>query len=139
MPPDCTVMKDRTPNRMRQMHRNAVRLWSVLLPAMLLLALPHAALAHAVLVRSSPQAHARVKSGTLDLTFTYNSRIDAARSSLALIPANGGEHALTIDTHAAPNVLRSTARVSKGEYTVRWQVLASDGHITRGVLAFSVD
>jgi methionine-rich copper-binding protein CopC len=127
------------PNMMRLVQKASVRIWSALLFSMLLLALPHAALAHAVLVRSMPKAHATVKSGELEIVFTYNSRIDAGRSSLALVSPQGGEHGLTIDTHAAPNVLKSAAQVSKGEYTVRWQVLASDGHITRGTVAFSVE
>lgn len=124
---------------MRLIYTRSVRLWSVLLFAMLLLALPHAALAHAVLVRSTPQAHATVKGGQLQVVFTYNSRIDAARSSLTLVPQQGAEHVLTIDTKAPLNVLKSETQVSKGEYTVRWQVLASDGHITRGIVAFSVE
>ncbi|MGI8772397.1 MAG: copper resistance CopC family protein [Acidobacteriaceae bacterium] len=123
---------------MRLARAGSVRLGSVLLLSMLLLAWPHAALAHAVLVSSTPGEHATVKSGALDITLTYNSRIDAARCSLALVSPQGAEHVLTIDPHAAPNVLKSKAQVSKGEYTVRWQVLASDGHITRGVVAFSV-
>jgi methionine-rich copper-binding protein CopC len=124
---------------MRLVRKRSVRIWSALLFSMLLLASTHAALAHAVLVSSVPKAHATMKSGELDIVFSYNSRIDAARSSLALVSPQGGEHVLTIDTHAAPNVLKSKAQVSKGEYTVRWQVLASDGHITRGIVAFSVE
>jgi methionine-rich copper-binding protein CopC len=46
-----------------------------------------------------------------------------------------------IDTPAqpAPDVLSATGRgLTKGSYVLRWQVLAGDGHITRGELPFQV-
>ena len=106
----------------------------------LLLLLPHAAFAHAVLVKSSPAQGATVKAGAeVDITLTYNSRIDVLHSSLHLLGPDGKAQTLAVDAHGAPNLLVAKAPVlTAGEYKLEWQVQASDGHITRGVVAFRV-
>jgi methionine-rich copper-binding protein CopC len=39
----------------------------------------------------------------------------------------------------APNELRTDAgALAPGSYTLRWQALSSDGHITHGQIAFTV-
>ena len=112
----------------------------VVLAIALLFLVPHAAFAHAVLVKSSPAQGATVKAGDLDITLTYNSRIDALHSSLHLIGSDGKAHALAVDGHAAPNLLASKAAgLTAGAYKLEWQVQASDGHISRGVVAFRVE
>jgi copper resistance protein C len=110
------------------------------LVGLLCLLLPHTALAHATLVRSSPAAHAAVKPGDLPITLTYNSRIDASRSSLVLVGPDGKRQPLAVEKQAGPNVLSAKAAGLKpGSYTVEWQVLATDGHITRGTIDFRVE
>jgi methionine-rich copper-binding protein CopC len=109
------------------------------LAIVLLLLLPHAAFAHAVLVKSSPAQGATVKAGDVDITLTYNSRIDALHSSLHLIGPDGKAQTLAVDAHAAPNLLVAKATaLPAGAYKLEWQVQASDGHISRGVVAFRV-
>jgi methionine-rich copper-binding protein CopC len=109
----------------------------VALAVALLFLLPHAALAHAVLVKSSPAQGATVKAGDVDITLTYNSRIDVLHSSLHLIGPDGKAQTLAVDAHAAANVLSAKAStLTAGAYKLEWQVQASDGHITRGVVAF---
>jgi len=105
----------------------------------LLLLLPHAAFAHAVLVKSSPAQGATVQAGDVDITLTYNSRIDALHSSLHLIGPDGKAQTLAVDAHAGPNLLVSkAAALAAGAYKLEWQVQASDGHISRGTLGFRV-
>lgn len=111
----------------------------VVLAVTLLLLLPHAVFAHAVLVKSSPAQGTTVKAGDLAITLTYNSRIDVVHSSLHLIGPDGEEKTLAVNEHAAPNLLVSKAAgLSAGAYKLEWQVQASDGHISRGVVAFRV-
>lgn len=99
--------------------------------------LPHAAFAHALLVKSSPAVGATVKAGDVDITLTYNSRIDVLHSSLHLVGPDGKAQTLEVDAHAAPNLLVSKAAgLAAGAYKLEWQVQASDGHISRGVIAF---
>lgn len=111
----------------------------VVLAISLLFLLPHPAFAHAVLLKSSPAQGATVKAGDVDITLTYNSRIDALHSSLHLVGVDGKEHMLVVDEHSAPNLLfAKAAALTPGAYKLEWQVMASDGHITRGVVAFHV-
>jgi methionine-rich copper-binding protein CopC len=129
-------------NKAMVMHGNGTfrqRASIVALAIALLFLLPHAAFAHAVLVKSSPVQGATVKAGDLDITLTYNSRIDALHSSLHLIGPDGKAQTLAVDGHAAPNLLvAKAAALSAGAYKLEWQVQASDGHISRGVVAFRV-
>lgn len=106
--------------------------------ALLLLA-PHRAFAHAVLVSATPANHATVHTGDTQILLKYNSRIDAARSSLTLVGPDGTSHTLALDTRQPPNVLAANAKgLVAGVYRVQWQVLSSDGHISRGVVTFHV-
>jgi methionine-rich copper-binding protein CopC len=111
----------------------------VALAVALLFLLPHAAFAHAVLVKSSPAQGASVKAGDVDITLTYNSRIDVLHSSLHLVGTDGKAQTLAVDAHAAPNLLVAKADgLSAGAYKLEWQVQATDGHITRGTVEFHV-
>jgi methionine-rich copper-binding protein CopC len=90
-------------------------------------------------VKSSPAQGATVKAGDVDITLTYNSRIDALHSSLHLIGPDGKAQTLAVDAHAGPNLLVAKATaLPAGAYKLEWQVQASDGHISRGVVAFHV-
>ena len=107
------------------------------------LVLPPAALAHAVLQASMPASNATIDaaklSGNVPIVLTFNSRIDAAHSSLSLMKPDGRPMPLTVATKAAPNVLSSKAvGIQPGRYSLRWQVVAGDGHISRGSLSFNV-
>jgi copper resistance protein C len=98
-----------------------------------------AAFAHAILVSSRPAAGGNVAAGTVEMTFRYNSRIDRERSRLTMTSPDHSQIVLTIMPSAEPNVLEATPIVTTpGAYVVRWQVLAEDGHITRGDVPFTV-
>jgi len=102
-------------------------------------AVPPAALAHAILVRSNPAAHATVKGDSLAIELKYNSRVDGARSKLTLDGPDGKEVALPKPTQPAPDTIDCLAtRLAAGGYVLHWVVLASDGHISRGEIPFTV-
>jgi copper resistance protein C len=43
-------------------------------------------------------------------------------------------------TQPLPDTLSATGhKLAKGAYVLRWQVLSSDGHITRGEVPFQVE
>lgn len=96
------------------------------------------ALAHAILVKGTPSAGATVDPGVLQATLRYNSRIDKARSRLTLIQTGGATQVLPISETGAVDTIEASATLTPGKYTLRWQVLAVDGHITRGDIPFSV-
>ena len=97
-----------------------------------------AASAHAILVDSSPKANGTLTAGHVQMVFKYNSKIDQHRSRLVLIDPDKKETVLTIVTGSKSNELDTSADLTPGAYTLRWQALALDGHITRGDLPFTV-
>ena len=104
----------------------------------LVAALPATANAHAILVDSSPAIHASVPAGHEAMTLRFNSRIDRQRSRLTLIAPDKTETRLPIGPDGAADVMTTAGDFKPGDYTVRWQVLAVDGHITRGDVPFTV-
>jgi methionine-rich copper-binding protein CopC len=109
---------------------------TVLLLASLLL--PATAGAHAILEESTPPAGAAVKAGPLDLKLRFNSRIDRARSVLTLIRPDKTRVTIAIAPDGPPDIVAGRADLAPGSYTIRWQVLAVDGHITRGDIPVTV-
>jgi copper resistance protein C len=100
---------------------------------------PAAAMAHAILEQSQPTAGDSVLAGKVTLSFSYNSRVDRVRSCLTLTRPDKTQTVLRISQAGPPNVIVSSAELTApGPYVVRWQVLAIDGHITRGDVPFTV-
>ena len=105
----------------------------------LVLFVPRHALAHAVLIESTPAAHAILKGPQIAVHLKFNSRIDGARSRLYLVDPDGKVQTLALSPQDAPDTLSAqSVKLTAGAYTIRWQALASDGHITRGEIAFTV-
>ncbi|MFY9748804.1 MAG: copper resistance protein CopC [Acidobacteriaceae bacterium] len=101
------------------------------------LLLPCMAFAHAHLLSSTPAATATVHGPVVAIELRFNSRVDGHHSVLSLV-TNNGSVALTIDNQSADNNLNAHARLTPGSYTLRWQALSTDGHITRGEIPFTV-
>ncbi len=100
--------------------------------------LPRPSRAHAILEASEPQAGGKVPAGTITLKLRFNSRIDRARSRLTLTRPDQTRTNPPIDPEGPPDLLTASVTLTPGAYVVHWQVLAIDGHITRGDMAFSV-
>ena len=100
---------------------------------------PSSLLAHAVLLESSPALKSSVAGPDVSLKLRFNVRIDAARSRLTLVDPEGASHTLEISKQDSPEIISAEAKaLHPGLYRIRWQVLASDGHITRGEIPFTV-
>ena len=94
--------------------------------------------AHAILLSVIPAVNQIVNGPNVAIKFRFNSRIDAKRSIIAL-KSSSGQTTLTIEKQISPDTLFSEAKgLPPGAYTLRWQVLANDGHITRGEVPFRV-
>jgi methionine-rich copper-binding protein CopC len=94
---------------------------------------------HAVLKESSPAANATVAGPDLSITLRYNVRVDSARSKIQLSRPDESVTELPLAKQVSPDTLSSKATgLTPGAYKLQWQVLAPDGHITRGVVPFSV-
>ena len=103
----------------------------------LLLATPNPAQAHAILLASTPTAHGTVPAGPIAISLRFNSRIDRARSRLTLLPPDKSQAMLDL-SGPSDDVIEAAATLAPGAHLLRWQVLAIDGHITRGDLPFTV-
>ncbi len=112
--------------------------WTAPLAIMLLAGSP-AAFAHAMLVHSSPADKAVVHSHQVEIALDYDSRIEASRCTVKLSDSAGKPVALQMEHSAKPSELNAVAHgLANGKYLIHWQVLASDGHITRGDVSFTV-
>jgi methionine-rich copper-binding protein CopC len=123
------------------MHSRSPRWFAsaVIVFVVVLLAGSRSALAHAVLVSSTPQKNAAVSGPDITINLKYNSRVDGARSTLSLLKPDGTVERIGTPAQPAPDVLSATGHgLAKGTYVLRWQVLATDGHITRGEVPFQV-
>lgn len=115
------------------------RMRTVLCGVLLLLIAVPQALGHAILLHSIPADNAVVYSHQLDLVLEYNARIDVARCMLTLTGSSGINIPVQKKPSAKPSELRAfAANLKSGFYHLHWQVLAGDGHITRGEIAFTV-
>ena len=91
---------------------------------------------HAILLSTVPASNEMIHGGAVHVQLRFNSRIDVKRSRLTLVLPGGTDRPLATD-QPSPGLL--TAEVSgllPGSYILQWQVLAEDGHITRGQLTF---
>ncbi len=95
--------------------------------------------AHAVLLESTPPLNGSVSGPNVVVKLRFNVRIDAIRSRLTLLRPDGSAQALEISKETPADTLSAEATgLPAGAYRLRWQVLASDGHITRGEIPFTV-
>ena len=94
---------------------------------------------HAILKESSPSANATVTGPDVAITLKYNVRVDSERSKIQLSRPDDSVTELPLAKQVSPDTLSSKATgLTPGAYKLQWQVLAPDGHITRGVVPFSV-
>ncbi len=105
----------------------------------LFLALAPTLMAHAILLEAYPAKNSTVAGPDLSIQLKFNSRIDGKRSQISLLLMDKTTRTLTIQKQASPEVISAKAvGLKPGAYRLRWQVLASDGHITRGEYPFEV-
>ena len=95
--------------------------------------------AHAILKSSSPANGGSVTSAEMPVKLTFNVRVDPARSKLQLLLPDASTVELPIVKWPSPDTLVSKlSGLKPGTYVIRWQVLAPDGHISRGEIPFTV-
>jgi methionine-rich copper-binding protein CopC len=110
------------------------------LAAGIALILPFSAWAHAILVDSTPREDAVISGRNIAVQLAFNSRVDQTRSTLTLEGPDHDSTQVAVEkdsTHPAKLSAR-VADLKPGLYKLHWQVLAIDGHITRGMISFSV-
>jgi methionine-rich copper-binding protein CopC len=112
----------------------------ILLASFLVIAATSSLWAHAILMESTPKLNSTVKGPDFAITLRYNVRIDGGRSRVRLVTPDGTVSTLTLASQASPDTLQTHATGLKpGAYKLQWQVLASDGHMSRGEIPFTVN
>lgn len=101
---------------------------------------PGTAAAHAIIQSAVPAAGATVAGPDIDVLLRYNSRLDLQRSRLTVTLPDGSLRPLpVIQNPAEPAALAAKlSGLAAGSYILHWQVLAVDGHMTRGNVPFTV-
>jgi copper transport protein len=107
--------------------------------ALTALVAPGAALAHAILLQTSPANRAVLTRSPAEIRVTFDDAIrlgtgnaavaNADSTSILAGPPSVARHSL---------ILRLRPRLPNGAYSVRWSIVAEDGHREQGVLAFAV-
>jgi copper resistance protein C len=112
---------------------------SILVIVAALLSFVSPAFSHAILLSSTPRSQEVVTGMETFIELRFNSRIDGKRSRLTLVKPDGALRGVSIGAQPSPDTLTAEVRkLQSGSYVLRWQVLASDGHITRGEVLFHV-
>jgi methionine-rich copper-binding protein CopC len=95
--------------------------------------------AHAIIMKSQPASGATLAATTVPVNLHFNSRIDHKRSIVALTDPAGNTAQLAIMPQSAADTILASARsLVPGNYTLHWQVLSVDGHLTRGDIPFTI-
>ncbi len=117
-----------------------VRALAILLSLLVPAAFPAAAQAHASLLRSDPAAGSVVPHAPGQIVLHFDEPVQdagttvVATSGASVLAGHAGlEHG---DARALVVPLRSG--LGDGDYTVRWRVVSTDGHIVSGVVAIGV-
>ena len=100
------------------------------------------AFAHAIVLESTPGAGARLDRAPAAVVLRFNSRIEKRLSRVTLEQgrAQGPRQPLAVDptSGGADRLVIPLPPQGAGSYVVRYRVLSTDGHITEGVLRFTV-
>jgi len=104
---------------------------------LVLLGTARLAAAHAILMDGYPEPNGTMPAGAASIRLRFNSRIDIARSRLTLVTSDGVEHSLLPHKGPTPDIMEAETTIQAGTGQLHWQVLAIDGHITRGVIPFT--
>jgi len=101
-----------------------------------------AAIAHAVLVASSPVEGEAIAPTQNELYLKFSEAIEPRFSNFKIEPGEGGNTltlAATVDRKDRKSVLIQLPQpLHSGRYYVRWKVVTADTHRVEGRLSFSV-
>jgi copper transport protein len=105
------------------------------------LALPAAAWAHAVLLRTSPLGNKVLPAAPAQVTMTYSEPVESRFAIVSVTDAGGNlvTNGSPATSPQDPNTLVVPLKnVPEGWYLVYWRVISADGHPVRGAWTFAV-
>lgn len=102
---------------------------------------PERAVAHAIIVRTSPPQGGVGEASIGKVDVWYDAGIRDAFAALAVVSAAGervDKHDAAIDSADPAHVSVSVPPLTAGKYTVRYRALSADGHMVSGAWDFDV-
>ena len=118
---------------------NVISLTRLLYGVIIALCLPLQSFAHAIILEATPAPNTTITGPDIQIVLKFNSRIDGTRSRLTLVQPDKSTHSVNLDKQDSPEKLKAQVTgLAAGAYMLRWQVLAADGHITRGEIPFRI-
>ena len=124
------------------MRRSIALLWLQALIVALVVLSQIPARAHAVLVESSPRDNASVKESPKRVVLRFDAKIEKKVTQITLLDAKGDKVALPKPPHGyggtPDQLVIPLPKLRPGAYQLRYQVMATDGHISPGLIRFTV-
>jgi copper transport protein len=108
--------------------------------ALLALAFPGGAWAHATLLHTSPDVGRRLASAPRAITLEFDQSVKVLANGIQVFDGKGGLVSGPPRVRSGdPRVVEALLlRVPRGGYTVRWATISNDSHVGRGVFTFGV-
>jgi copper transport protein len=105
------------------------------------LAVPPAAWAHAVLLRTAPSASGVLNRAPSTVSLTYSEPVEPRFAIVSVTDASGKQQTAGPPQRSAANpktLVVPLERLAEGWYLVFWRVISVDGHPVRGAFTFAV-
>jgi methionine-rich copper-binding protein CopC len=135
---DCPSANPRILRTMTPRSRG-LRAALLVLGALIALALPITASAHADLVSATPADKSTVSRTPSEIVLTFSESLNPTKSSMVLLDSSSSQVAKAGVDPADDKVMRLTPpALEPGAYEIDWTSAALDGHLLRGKVTFTV-
>ena len=107
-----------------------------------LTALPATVLAHAIMVKSSPEKDSTINQSPSQVDIWFNEKVRSAHKSLAVINSTGqrmDNKDIQQETLDPSHIFTSIPKLPPDTYTVRYRVISADTHVVSGKFNFTVE
>jgi copper transport protein len=111
----------------------------LLATALVALAFPAVASAHATLITMTPAVGQRLARSPAEVRLTFDQSVEALGTAIRVFDSRGRLLSRQTVTSADKRTIRTpVARLPRGGYTIRWRVVSADGHVVSGLYTFGV-
>ncbi len=106
--------------------------------ALVALAFPAGASAHATLRSTTPHFRKELQQGPATIQLHFDQYVKLiSPNAIKVLNSHGKDFAGSAHTHGT-NIIATVRRLPAGGYTVRWQAISADSHVVSGVWTFGV-